>query len=212
MKLQLALDVGSLDECMALLLEVSEFIDIVEVGTPLIIRYGMEPVRLIKATYPNLKVIADAKIMDAGELEADHCFEAGADLVSVLGVSHDATISGVVKSARKFGKEVLVDMICVADLKQRSVELEQLGVDYICVHTAFDVQSTGANPLSELETVNQAITTSKSAVAGGVKLATIDAIVEEGASIIVVGGAIAQAENPKEMASKIKGRFKYDLS
>ena len=43
--------------------------------------------------------------MDAGEFEADKCFEAGADIVTVLGVSNDETIEGCVRSAKKYGKK-----------------------------------------------------------------------------------------------------------
>lgn len=204
MKLQIALDTLTLEECIALMDEVRESVDVIEVGTPFVIEEGMVPVRALKERYPEKEVLADVKIMDAGEYEADKCFEAGADIVTVLGASHNATIEGVVKSAKKFGKKVMVDMIAVHDLAARTAELDGMGVDYICVHTAFDIQSTGQNPLDELMVVNKIVKNAKSAVAGGVKLATIDSIVAEGAEIIVVGGAISNADNRAEMAKEIK--------
>lgn len=208
MRLQIALDTLTLEECITLLDETQDFVDVIEVGTPFIIEEGMRPVRELKKRYPNLSVLADAKIMDAGSLEADACFAAGADIVTVLGVSNNATIEGVVASAKKYGREVMVDMIEVQDLAKRTIELDALGVNYICVHTAFDVQATGKNPLDELSVVNGVIKNAKSAVAGGVKLATIDAIVSEGAEIVVVGGAISNAENRQDMAKAIKDRMK----
>ena len=39
--------------------------------------------------------------MDAGEHEANLAFNAGADIVTVLGVAHDETIRGVVRAARR---------------------------------------------------------------------------------------------------------------
>lgn len=207
MKLQVALDTLSLDECMDLLEKTRGSIEIAEVGTPFIIEEGMVPVRAIKEKYPEIEVLADAKIMDAGAYEADKCFDAGADIVTVLGVSHDETILGVVESARKHHKKVMVDMINVHDLAQRAAEIDQMGVDYICVHTAFDVQSSGQDPLEELKIVNQVIQNTKSAVAGGVKLQTIDAIVQEKAEIIVVGGAICNAQDKAGMAKEMKGRL-----
>lgn len=104
MKLQAALDTLTLDECLELLEETKGYIDIAEVGTPFIIEEGMVPVRAIKENFDNIEVLADAKIMDAGEFEADKCFEAGADIVTVLGVSNDETIEGCVRSAKKYGK------------------------------------------------------------------------------------------------------------
>lgn len=208
MKLQIALDTLTLEECITLMDEVRESVDVIEVGTPFVIEEGMVPVRELKKRYPEKEVLADVKIMDAGEYEADKCFEAGADIVTVLGVSNDATIEGVVKSAKKYGKKVMVDMIAVKNLAQRTEELDQMGVDYICVHTAFDIQSTGKNPLDELMVVNKVVKNAQSAVAGGVKLATVDAIVAEGAGIIVVGGAICNAEDRAAMAKEMKLHLK----
>lgn len=208
MKLQAALDTLTLAECEALMDEVRESIDVIEVGTPFVIEEGMVPVRALKARYPEKEVLADVKIMDAGEYEADKCFAAGADIVTVLGASNDATIEGVVKSAKKHNGKVMVDMIAVKNLAERTAELDAMGVDYICVHTAFDVQSTGKNPLDELMIVNKVIKNAKSAVAGGVKLSTIDAIVAEGAEIIVVGGAICNADDRAAMAKAMKSHLK----
>ena len=208
MKLQAALDTLTIEQCNELLSKTEGIVDIAEVGTPFVIEQGMVPVKVFNEKFSSIEVLADAKIMDAGEFEADKCFEAGADIVTVLGVSNNATIEGVVRSAKRYGRKVMVDMIEVKDLATRTQEVDQLGVDYICVHTAFDVQATGKDPLDELKVVNKVIKNAKSAVAGGVKLTTIDAIVEEGAEIIVAGGAICNAEDPADMARKMKERMK----
>lgn len=208
MKLQAALDTLTLNECIDLLEETQGSIDIAEVGTPFVIEERMVPVKEFKKQFPEIEVLADVKIMDAGEYEADKCFEAGADICTVLGVSHDETIEGVVRSAKKHGKKVMVDMIAVSDLKKRTQEVDEMGVDYICVHTAFDVQKFGQDPLDDLKIVNSVIKNAKSAVAGGVKLETVDEIVNEGAEIIVVGGAICNAKDRKAYAKEIKAHLK----
>ncbi len=208
MKLQAALDTLSLEECIELLNQTRGSIDIAEVGTPFVIEEGMVPVKEFKKYFPNIEVLADVKIMDAGEYEADKCFEAGADICTVLGVSHNETIEGVVRSAKKYGKKVMVDMIAVENLAKRAQEIDLMGVDYICVHTAFDVQKLGQDPLNDLKIVNAVIKNAKSAVAGGVKLETIDAIVQEGAEIIVVGGAICNAKDREIYAKEIKSHLK----
>lgn len=207
MKLQIALDTLSLEECIALLDETKEYVDVIEVGTPFIIEEGMRPVRELKKRYPQLEVLADTKIMDAGDLEAECAFRNGADIVTVLGASNDATILGAIEAAKRWNGKVMVDMIAVKDIAARTKEVDAMGVDYICCHTAFDVQNTGKNPLSELMIINQNIKHAKSAVAGGVKLETIDAIVQEGAAIVVVGGAISNAEDRAAMAKAMKARI-----
>ncbi|WP_270600599.1 3-hexulose-6-phosphate synthase [Faecalicoccus pleomorphus] len=208
MKLQVALDTLRLEECIQLLEQTKGSVEIAEVGTPFIIEEGMVPVKEIHKRFPEIEVLADAKIMDAGEFEADKCFEAGASIVTVLGVSHDETIQGVVRSAKNHNGKVMVDMINVHDLATRTKEIDEMGVDYICVHTAFDVQQSGQDPLEELKIVNKVINHAKSAVAGGVKLETIQDIVNEGAEIIVVGGAICNAKNRAKMAKDMKGYLK----
>ena len=208
MKLQVALDTLSLEECIQLLAQTKGSVEIAEGGTPFIIEEGMVPVKEIHKRFPKVEVLADAKIMDAGEFEADKCFEAGASIVTVLGVSHDETIQGVVRSAKNHNGKVMVDMINVHDLAARTKEIDEMGVDYICVHTAFDVQQSGQDPLEELKIVNKINHHAKSAVAGGVKLETIQDIVNEGAEIIVVGGAICNAKNRAKMAKEMTGYLK----
>lgn len=204
MKLQIALDTLSLEECIILLEQTKGNVDIAEVGTPFIIEEGMRPVRELKKRFPEIEILADTKIMDAGELEASSAFKAGVDIVTVLGVSNDETILGAIKAAKQHGGKIMIDMIAVKNLVERAKEIDAMGVDYICVHTAFDVQKSGKDPLDELKMINKVICNAKSAVAGGVKLSTIDEIVEEGAEIIVVGGAICNAENKSETAKEMK--------
>lgn len=207
MKLQLALDTLTLTQCLNLMDKLKEEIDIVEIGTPVLLEYGLWAVREMKSRFPEKEVLADAKIMDAGEYEASQCFEAGADIVTVLGCSHDTTITGVVKAARTFKRKVMVDLIDVPDVRQRAIEVDRLGVDYVCVHTAFDLQSSGQDPLEELEMILDVLQHAQAGVAGGVKLATFDAIASLNPGIIVVGGGITNQPDPKAAAKALKARM-----
>ena len=95
MKLQVAFDIQHSDEVLKLVEVNGDLIDIVEIGTPLIIKEGLKSVQKIKKEYPNQTVLADLKIMDAGLLEAQIGFDAGADIVSVLGLASKKTLSSV---------------------------------------------------------------------------------------------------------------------
>lgn len=198
MKLQLSLDIIDIADAKALLKEVINAIDIIEVGTPFIIKEGLRAVEELRKEYPNLLLLADLKIMDAGEYEAKMAFDAGADIITVLGVADDATIKGAVHAAKGCNKFVMVDMIGVKDIEQRAKEIDLMEVDYICVHTAFDVQSQGRNPLSELQIINKVIKCAKIAVAGGIKLNTLEAIVNEKPEIVVVGGGITGQKDRRQ--------------
>ena len=83
MKLQVAFDIQHSDEVLELVEVNGGLIDIVEIGTPLILKEGLKSVQKIKKEYPNQTVLADLKIMDAGSLEAQIGFDAGADDLSL---------------------------------------------------------------------------------------------------------------------------------
>ncbi|WP_232454555.1 orotidine 5'-phosphate decarboxylase / HUMPS family protein, partial [Domibacillus aminovorans] len=69
MKLQLALDLVNIPEGIAVVKEVEQFVDVVEIGTPVIINEGLRAVKEMKEAFPNLTVLADLKVMDAGGYE-----------------------------------------------------------------------------------------------------------------------------------------------
>ena len=74
--------------------KVIDYIDIIEIGTPFVYEYGMQAVRTMKEHFPDKEVLADMKIMDAGFYEAEEALKAGADYVTVLGVTDNLTIQG----------------------------------------------------------------------------------------------------------------------
>ncbi|RXZ80798.1 3-hexulose-6-phosphate synthase [Paenibacillaceae bacterium] len=204
MKLQLALDLVNIPEAIEVVREVQEYIDIVEIGTPVVINEGLHAVKAIKEAFPSLQVLADLKIMDAGGYEVMKASEAGADIITVLGATTDATIKGAVEEARKQGKSVLVDMINVKDIAQRAREIDALGADYICVHTGYDLQAAGQSPFEELRTIKSVVKNAKTAVAGGIKLATLPEVIAAQPDLIIVGGGITSQEDKKAVAAEMK--------
>lgn len=204
MKLQLALDLVNIPEAKEVVREVQEYIDIIEIGTPIVINEGLHAVKAIKDEFPSLQVLADLKVMDAGAYEVLKASEAGADIVTILGATDDATIKGAVEEARKHGQQILVDMINVRDLEQRAREVDALGVDYICVHTGYDLQAKGENSFEQLRAIKRVVKNAKTAVAGGIKLDTLPEVIAAGPELIIVGGGITGVPNKREVASKMK--------
>jgi len=203
MKLQLALDTVDVQTALTIIGKTIESIDIVEIGTPMIIEYGMEPVRAVKAKFPKLCVLADVKIMDAGAYEAKMAFDAGADIVTVMGFTHDETIVGAVESAKKAGGEILVDMMCVSDMAARAKQIVKLGARYVCVHTAVDVQAT-SNPYEELAVVQRAVGSSYAALAGGISITTVEKVLPYKPEIVIVGGGITSQPDIAAAAAAIR--------
>jgi 3-hexulose-6-phosphate synthase len=199
-KLQLALDFVELEEALALLEKVHSFVDIVEIGTPTIIRYGVEAVRRVKQSFPQKSVLADLKIMDAGEGEARLAFEAGADIVTVMAVAHDETILGAVRAAAKFDSQIMADLMSAPSPAQRAQEVEQLGCNILCVHTATDARQSGGPAFQIVRLLRTHISTARIAVAGGIDIRSAKAACESGVDNLVVGSAILKAKDQREAA------------
>ncbi|MFD2610946.1 3-hexulose-6-phosphate synthase [Paenibacillus gansuensis] len=204
MKLQLALDLVDIPQAKALVQEVEAYIDIVEIGTPVVINEGLRAVKEIKQAFPSLTVLADLKIMDAGGYEVMKASEAGADIITVLGVSDDSTIRGAVAEAKKHNKQIMVDMINVKDMEQRAKEVDAMGVDYICVHSGYDHQAEGKNSFAELNTIQKVVRQAKTAIAGGIKLDTLPEVIAAGPDLVIVGGGITGQENRQATASRMR--------
>ncbi|ARD73674.1 3-hexulose-6-phosphate synthase [Staphylococcus xylosus] len=204
MELQLAIDLLNKEEAAELANKVKDYVDIVEIGTPIVINEGLPAVQHLNDNIEGVKVLADLKIMDAADYEVSQAVKFGADVVTILGVAEDASIKAAVEEAHKHGKELLVDMIAVQDLQKRAKELDKMGADYIAVHTGYDLQAKGVSPLESLRTVKSVISNSKVAVAGGIKPDTIKEVVAEDPDLVVVGGGIANADDPVEAAKQCK--------
>jgi 3-hexulose-6-phosphate synthase/6-phospho-3-hexuloisomerase len=200
---QVALDVVELERAVEIARQaVRGGVEWVEAGTPLIKAAGLEAVRRLRREFPKNTLVADMKTMDAGALEAEMAAEAGADVVCVLGAAADATISEAVAAARRKGARVLVDLLAVPDPRARAKRAEQLGASYICVHVGIDQQKLGMDPLEQLRAIAGAVEV-PIAVAGGITAETAPALVEGGASIIIVGSAITRAKDVELAAREI---------
>lgn len=202
--LQVAFDLISSDDAVALLPRITPFTDVVEVGTPMIKREGIDAVRRLRAAAPDKLVVADMKAIDAGAYEAELAFDAGADLMTVLGCASDATVRAAVAIARERGKRVIADLLGVVDGVRRTRRLAELGVDYLGLHAGTDERAAGGgDPLADLAAVQAAVTTPV-LVAGGIGPATIKAVLAHQPAIVVVGSAIVRAADPAAAARELR--------
>jgi len=202
--LQVALDLLNEHRALAIAKDSIEGgADWLEAGTPLIKSEGMKVVRKLKETFPKKTLVADMKTMDTGAFETEMAAKAGADVVCVLAASDDITIIDALKSARKYGTKIMADLIGVDDKVNRAKELEKLGVDYLCIHVGIDEQMIGKKPVGILSSVVNN-TNIPLAVAGGINSETVADVVNAGASIVIVGGAITKAKDVTKATNQLK--------
>ena len=141
MRLQVALDFDDMQQCLNVADCVNAYVDILECGTDLLVRYGMDAVKTLRERYPQKTILCDQKIMDGGHYFGCMANDFGADIFTVLGVSADETVKGAIAAARERNIQVLVDMCSVPDYKARAVQIRSWGADYICIHTPTDQQA-----------------------------------------------------------------------
>lgn len=202
--LQVALDLMHLKRVLKIAEEAVEGgVDWLEAGTPLIKSEGMDCVRELKKAFPGKKIVADMKTMDTGTYEVEIASKAGADVAIVMAQADDSTIKESIKAGRRYGTEIMADLIGVERKAERAKQVQDMGVDYLCVHVSIDEQMSGRDPLSELREVAE-VAGIPIAVAGGLNSETGPMALEAGASIIIVGGAIIKAANVTQAAQTIR--------
>jgi 3-hexulose-6-phosphate synthase len=202
-KLQVAIDLLTTKEALALAAQVAPYVDIIELGTPLIKSEGLAVITAMKQAHPDKLVFADFKTADTGELEADMAFKAGADLVTILGAVDNATIIGAVKAGKAHGKGVVVDTIGVTDRVKRAQEVSALGVEFVELHAGLDEQAQAGYSIQVLidEATRAGVPVS---IAGGVNLGNIAAVKQAGVAVAVAGGAIYGAADPAAAAKELR--------
>ena len=207
MRLQFAMDTLTTESALDLAAKAAPYVDIIELGTPLIKSEGLAAITAVKAAHPDKTVFADLKTMDAGELEADIAFTAGADLVTVLGVAGDSTIAGAVAAATKHGKGVVVDLIGVSDKAARAREVVALGAVFVEMHAGLDEQAEDGYSLDALLAAGEAAEVPFS-VAGGVSADSVEAVQQAGADVAVAGSAIYSASDVAAAAAAIRSAIR----
>jgi 3-hexulose-6-phosphate synthase len=190
--IQISIDVIDLEEALALAhASVAAGVDWLEVGTPLILAEGLHGVRAFRSAFPDTPIVVDLKTMDGAGLEAEMMFKAGGNMVVVMGQAHDASIIEQVKVAKKYGGKVMCDVMLCPDKPGRARQAQEMGVDYIIVHTGFDERNmiNGLSPLDDLPSVLAAVDIPVQAV-GGLSVDQAIQTLQMGAQIVVFGAPL----------------------
>jgi 3-hexulose-6-phosphate synthase/6-phospho-3-hexuloisomerase len=208
---QVSLDLMTVEDAMPVAeTAVRAGVDWLEAGTPLILGEGLRAVKALRQAFPNHPIVADLKTMDAGYLEAEMMFKAGATHVVVMGVAHPGTIAGAVRAGKDYGGKVMGDIMVHPDKPACARMMQDLGIDYIIVHTGLDERNTekGKHPFDDLESVVQAVTIPVQAV-GGLSLEQAIECPKRGAPLVVIGAPLV-VENEEFRPSSTDTRL-YDL-
>lgn len=206
MLLQLALDTPQAGTVRRLLEQTAVHVDIIELGTPLLIRYGIDIISEVRRDYPEAKILADLKIVDAGAVESGLAFDAGADIVTVLGTAHPITLREAGEQAKESGGRIMADLITAREAVFLARALDLSGVDFICLHTASDtLEREDSKPMPErIDQVRAVVHQAGLAVAGGLNPRMIKRLVPHEPDIVVVGNYVTGNADPGGAVRRIR--------
>ncbi|MEE8400538.1 MAG: bifunctional 5,6,7,8-tetrahydromethanopterin hydro-lyase/3-hexulose-6-phosphate synthase [Candidatus Hydrothermarchaeaceae archaeon] len=168
---------------------------VIEAGTPLIKRYGVEVCQKIHRIRPDSVVLADLKTLSSGKLEARIAGEANADVAAYSGLAPIKTQEEFIEECRKAGTLALLDTI---NLHDPIAVLNQLRIkpDIVEIHRAIDLELTDAeHQWGNIPQIKEAIGGGLVAVAGGIKVPKVKEALASKADILVVGRAITCAKD-----------------
>ncbi|MCM2532059.1 orotidine 5'-phosphate decarboxylase [Neobacillus pocheonensis] len=204
MKIQLALDRMEIGDAIQLTRLVENSIDWIEVGTSLIKEYGVSSIKEIKKAFPTKVIVADIKTIDNARYEFEMCFNAGADVATVMGVSPYVTIDTCMEVARRFDRRVMIDLLNTSEEQKK--ELMNYSEAIFCDHVSKDEQEeSGSRNLGVDEGLLFADSTRQIAIAGGITLESLAALKQKlNPSVAIIGSAITQAKDPADAAAKFK--------
>lgn len=205
-KVQVALDLLRIRDAVKIARAAwSAGIDWLEAGTPLIKSEGMDAVRVLSQTFPGATVVADMKTLDVGKVEVEMALRAGAQVVSVSGLSHDRTIKDAVTAKRRHGGRLMVDLLMSSSPVRRARELEKLGPDIVCAHTGVDAQKERGPEFAVTPTIRRLTKVLRVpvAVAGGINPDAVEGMIRANVKLLIVGGWITGSGDPAGASREI---------
>ncbi|MHA1368292.1 MAG: bifunctional 5,6,7,8-tetrahydromethanopterin hydro-lyase/3-hexulose-6-phosphate synthase [Promethearchaeota archaeon] len=198
--LQIALDNPSVDRALKVIKECPRSDRIIlEAGTPLIKKYGVDVIKELRKEAKDSFIIADLKTLDVGKVEVDMAFEADADAAVVSGVAPVESIDKFLLEADRVGIYGIVDMLNVSDPISKLKALKHRP-RVIILHRGIDTESSGARTrwefIKEIKSLYAGVKPPVlCAVAGGIRPENAKEAIEKGADILIVGRYITQSKD-----------------
>ena len=203
-KLQIALDSQSLSKALETVREVGDVVDIIEVGTVLCLQDGMEPVRAIRALYPEKTILADTKCADAGKTVAKNCKDAGANWMTVICCATIPTMQAANKEIDELQVELYGDWTF-----DQAKAWKEIGINQVVYHQSRDAllsgETWGEKDLTKIKKlVDMGFEVS---VTGGLNVDTLQLFKGIDVACFIAGRSIAEAENPRKAAEDFKNKI-----
>jgi len=194
--LQIALDIPDIEKTIQILKQLPKSDRIIlEVGTPLIKKYGVRVIRDIREISKNKFIIADLKTLDVSQVEVDIAFEETADAVVASGLAAPETLDKFIYEAKRLGIYAFIDMMYVENPLEKLKALKQ-PPDGVILHRAIDIETKEDLRWSWIKKIKEEYKGKiLLAVAGGITPQVVPEALENGADILIVGRYITQSKD-----------------
>jgi len=195
--LQISLDVPELERTKKIISQIpgSDRI-ILEVGTPLIKRYGTKVINDLRQVAKDAFMVADLKTLDVGKVEVDIAYEETADAVVAAGLAPAETLNAFIHEAKRLGIYGVADMLNVEDAIGKLKTLKEFP-DVVILHRGIDQETGRTIGLDLIQKLRENFPDKRFliAVAGGIVPETAKEALEKGADIIIVGRYVTQSKD-----------------
>jgi 3-dehydro-L-gulonate-6-phosphate decarboxylase len=205
--LQVAMDYITLPPALAMAAKVAPEVDIIEIGTPLCKAVGLDAIRAMREMVgPDMLILADFKSPDVGGLEAKMAFDAGADLMTVIGGAALATVESALEAAKAANKEMQMELTGVRDILARAREWRQIGVEQMVYHRGWDEQAFARQWVEEDRTVIRQLIDMgfKITVTGGITKQLLPFFQPLAVSVVICGRGIRETPDPRQTAHEFR--------
>ena len=181
-------------------------IDIIEIGTPLCKAAGVEAISAMREICPDKLILADFKTPDVGGLEATMAFDAGADIITVIGGAAIPTVKEALAVAQNRGKMMMMELTGVRDILERATEWRSIGVDRIVYHREWDAQSAGREwEEADKVIIRQLIDMGyKVTITGGLTLDLLPFFADLDPAVLICGRGIREQPDPRGAARAMR--------
>ncbi len=205
--LQVALDLDNEEKMRSIIRDLPKRERVlIEAGTPLVKKFGVEIISKIREERPGAFIIADLKTLDVGRVEVKMAADETADAVAISGLGTNESIENAIHECSKQGIYSILDMMNVDDIPGKLDQIK-LKPNIVLLHRNIDLETRDDDPEAQLKQWGN-IKDIKSklgerglaAVAGGITPDKVNIALDAGADIIIAGRYIIGSSDVRRAA------------
>jgi len=205
-KIILALDVPNMDHALKVMDKVSDHLNTVKIGYPLVLAEGVDSISHIKEEF-NCKIVADFKVADIPETNhkiADITFEAGANALIVHGFIGRDSVLACLESAENYGREIFLLTEMSHPGASQFIEPVSEEIAYMGVDMGINNYVGPSTRLDRLEKIREIVGESSFIISPGVGAqGGVPSDTLQFANALIIGRSIYLAKDPESALESI---------